>query len=312
VTFEKDAPRQRWTDKLAQKGQTLSSYVPSEDIKLDANLNRWRIRDPGNRITHVEIFGSDGAVRKFGVTHVPNLQLPIPDASCEPLRFRPVGERKYDEGIAHVKDGKVDFGRPERTARITSFNVAIAIGAGPAWSTRPSDSDAEPQSPPVYFMGMGQFAAVLRPRKPGWSRMAVELRGVATIGQWGYVEEYGDVAEDAQFKNLTWARFLFEPAVAVDAAHRLALALGGGIGTSWPVNRANVRTGEGFTFIGSPSFDARLKVSDRTAVLIQLRGIFGEKEIAEVIPDDPVQPDTEQKSYTAYSLVTFVGALLSF
>jgi len=163
----------------------------------------------------------------------------------------------------------------------------------------------------VYFMGMGQFAGVFRPRRPGWSRLAVELRGVATIGQWGSVEDYGDVAEDAQFKNFTWARFLFEPAVAFDAMHRLALAVGAGIGTSWPVNRAEGRTGKGFTFIGSPSFDARLKVSDRTAVLLQLRGIFGEKEIAEVVPDDE-QQDTEQKSYTAYSLVTFVGALISF
>ena len=59
-------------------------------------------------------------------------------------------------------------------------------------------------------------------------------------------------------------------------------------------------------------FDARLKVSDRTAVLIQLRGIFGEKEIEEVIWGGEDPPDPEQKSYTTYSLVTFVGALISF
>jgi hypothetical protein len=144
--------------------------------------------------------------------------------------------------------------------------------------------------------------------------MAVELRLLATLSQWGYVADFGDVSDSAQFRNFAWARFLFEPGLTYDVAHRLALAAGVGLGASWPVNRPDALSGARFTFIGSPSLDVRVKLRHHVALMLQARGVFGEKAFGIQSQGDGTDeaPDTETERETAYSFIFLIGPMLSF
>src|SRR5690606_10485093 len=235
-------------DTLALNGQTLTSYVPADQIYLDANVSAWRTEVPGSRITDVEIFGEDAEIHRYGVTHVPNLQLKVPGASCEPIRFRPRGDRDYDEALATVRSGSIELGRPERTARRTAFKLYMAAGGGPAWSDTFGPTDV----PPVYFSALAQLALQFRARRPGWSRVGWELRVGGTLGRWGSrLVERGEPSDDddmsgdgddmpsdtarteEQLRAFGWARVMFEPGVVVAATHRIEVGSGFGVGFSF-------------------------------------------------------------------------------
>ncbi|MCX4240065.1 hypothetical protein [Paraliomyxa miuraensis] len=323
VTFEKERPNQRWTDTLAVNGQTLSSYVPADQIYLNANVNSWQTEIPGSRITDVALFGEDAEVHRYGVTHVPNLQLKVPGASCEPIRFLPRGDRDYDEALATVKSGSIEFGDPQRTARRTAFKVYFASGGGPAWSDTFGPTDV----PPVYFSALGQLALQFRARKPGWSRVGWELRMGGTLGRWGSrLVERGTTDEDQpsdttttqtdeQLRAFGWARVMFEPGIVVAGTSRIEVGSGFGLGFSFPIRQDEDLTGDRINFIWTPSLDARYKVRRWAALMLQFRGVFGER--AFTVPgstftgtmgEDPLEPEEAK----ARSLLVLFGTALSF
>jgi hypothetical protein len=329
VTFEKDKPHQRWTDTLAVNGQTLTSYVPADQIYLDANVNAWNTNEPGSRITDVELFGEDGEVHRYGVTHVPNLQLKVPGASCEPIRFRPRGDRDYDEALASIRAGSIDFGKPERTARRIAFKLYLAAGGGPAWSDTFGPNDL----PPVYFSALGQLGLQFRSRKPGWSRVGWELRVGGTLGRWGsrLVEEQETPEEelpeegagetpttttDEQLRAFGWARVMFEPGVVVAATHRIEVGTGFGVGFSFPIRQDEDLTGDRINFIWTPSIDARYKIRRWAALMLQFRGVFGERAftVTGVQPstDSGATADPSKDADKARSLLILFGTAFSF
>lgn len=284
LTFEKEGPVQRWDDTLARVGQTLSSYVAADDIHLDANVNSWETDKPDNQISHVDLFGEDGTARRYGVTHVPNLQLLVPGASCEPVRFRPVGDRHYDEGIAAVADGKIEFGAPERRARRLGFNVLLAAGGGPTWSTY-NDGVA---GPPLYFSGLGMFALEVRPRKRKLSRLAFEARFGGTLGRYGTVVRPDETATEDTGRDTGWARVLLEPGLVISAHQRLAVGLGMGMGVSLPFRSQEDIVSDKLAFIVSPNVDLRFRVRKWIKLVIQFRGVVNEQPIKQ---GDPLDED---------------------
>ncbi|MCA9709629.1 MAG: hypothetical protein KDK70_27570 [Myxococcales bacterium] len=323
VVFEKDRPTQRWTDTLAVNGQTLTSYVPADQLYLNANVNAWRTEVPGSRITEVQLFGEDGEVHTYGVTHVPTLQLKVPGASCEPIRFRPQGDRHYDDALASIRDGTIDFGPPERTARRIAFKLYIAAGGGPAWSDTFGPNDL----PPIYFSGLGQFALQFRARKPGWSRVGWDIRVGGTLGRWGsrLVEEEPaqpsdvgtDTTTDEQLRAFGWARVFVEPGVVVSATHRIEVGSGFGVGFSFPIRQNEDLTGDRINFIWTPALDLRYRIRRWAALMLQFRGVFGERAFTVTgVTQSDAQGEpammVDQDAAKARSLLVLFGTALSF
>lgn len=327
VTFEKARPHQRWTDTLAVNGQVLSSYVAADQIYLDANVNAWSTDEPGSRISDVELFGEDGEVHRYGVTHVPNVQLKVPGASCEPIRFRPRGDRDYDEALATIRAGTIELGAPERTARRIAFKIYVAAGGGPAWS----DTFGPKDVPPVYFSGLGQFALQFRARRPGWSRVGWDLRVGGTLGRWGSrlvegsettpTEQPSDTATTTseQLRAFGWARVIFEPGVVVAVAHRVEVGGGFGAGFSFPIRQDEDLTGDRINFIWTPSIDTRYKIRRWASLMLQFRGVFGERAftLTGVQPSTDAQgdgtaADTSTDVAKARSLLVLFGTAFSF
>lgn len=276
VTFKKDSPRQTWTDILQRPGQSLSSYVPGDQTYLTAETGDWETDIPGSRVEAFEILGNDGSVRRYGVGGAKTLDVHVPGATCEPVRYKLVGDRHYKEGVAQIEDGKLVFGDALKTARLMSFNIVINQGGGPALiSGAPPNVQEERE---VYFIVLAQLAANFRPRNPKYARLAGELRLGGTIGQWGFYgpESVGDSARRVREK-IAWARFLVEPALVVDVAHPLAMSFGFGVGSSWPIQGSNVPTTDRFAPILAPSMDLRFQVRRWLSFVLQARAIFLER-----------------------------------
>lgn len=323
ITFEKDKPTQRWTDTLAVNGQRLTSYVSADQIYLDANINAWHTDGPGSRVTDVELFGEDGEVHRYGVTHVPTLQLKVPGASCEPIRFRPRGERDYDEALASIRGGSIEFGVPERTARRVAFKLYLAAGGGPAWSDTFGPNDV----PPVYFSALGQFALQFRARRPNWSRVGWELRVGGTLGRWGSrlvgttdapnPEQPSDTTTattQEQLRAFGWARVIFEPGVVVAVTHRIEVGSGFGAGFSFPIRQDEDLTGDRINFIWTPSLDTRYKIRRWASLMLQFRGVFGERAFTLATTQGPNTTDEvpSTKVDKARSLLVLFGTAFSF
>ena len=326
VTFEKTQPAQRWTDTLAQNGQVLTSYVPADSIYLNANVNAWETNIPDNKINDVEIFGEDGQARRHGVTHVDNLQLRVPGASCEPLRFRPVGDRHFEDGIATVDDGKISFGNPQRHARVVGFNLTLLAGGGPAWSNaddvlaQASGGAVRSSDPaPLYFNTLAMLAIQVRPRKPKWSRLAFEGRVGGTIGRWSRrqleFDEDGDMPSinEISDRRLGHARVLFEPGLVISAHERIAVGGGFGLGFSLPLREEEDLTGSRFQFVYSPNLDLRFRLRSWLRLIVQFRGVFGEKPFlppGRELP--PGSPQIRAADVSAWSFLTLFGVQVSF
>ncbi|MEM6991826.1 MAG: hypothetical protein AAF721_15065 [Myxococcota bacterium] len=322
VHFEKEDPTQKWTDRLAQNGQLLTSYVDADDIYVQADISRWKTEDPANRITGIELFTEDGGTLPRGVTGIKKLQLKVPGASCEPLRFRPVGDRDYADEIATIADGQIEFGRPERMAKRLSVSMMVAIGGGPAWSGL-SDPGA---SPPVYFNGIGMFALQYRPRARGWSRIGFEGRVGMTLGRWGALVEEGamepevgaleDTAPETNEQRFAQARVLVEPGVVIAAHDRFGVGAGFGLGASFPIREAQDLTQERIEFVWSPSLDGRFYIQRWIGLVLQVRGVFGERAFGVVEdapdPDGGIETDPTTRASKARSLLALFGAVIRF
>ena len=314
VTFEKTDPGQRWTDKLAQNGQELNSFVPPQETYLGTTISNWERDIPDNEIEKVEIYGEDGAAREFGVANLDVLELKVPGASCESVRYRPIGDRHYEENVALVTNGKLDFGRYQDTARIVSFNVTLLVGGGPAWSSIPEAVDTGVENnAPLFFNALAMFAVQVRPRYRV-RRLAFEGRFGGTLGRWstrlvdvdpttGGPDE--ETLEDRQFG---WARILFEPAMVFSAHKRIALATGFGLGFSLPVRQSTEISGDRLRFVYSPNIDARFKLRRWLRFVIQFRGVFNERAFY----SDDQTPSGDPERATARSLLVLLGLQASF
>lgn len=325
VTFEKTDPNQRWTDTLAANGQQLTSFVDADEVYLAANINEWETAVPDNMINSIVLFGEDGAEREYGVTHLDRLLLRVPGAglqgrggTCESVRFKPRGDRAYDELVAGVEDGELQLGRPERGARIVSFNISALFGGGPAWS-------GNLEQPPLYFAGLAMFAVQLRPRKPGLNRIGYELRAGGTLGSWGVplVEEGSDTdppmgtvegessstSQEAGEARIGWARILVEPGAVASIHERIAVGAGFGMGFSLPYRGADDITGDTLNFIYSPNLDFRFRLRRWLRLVVQFRGVFGEKEFERPAEDEGNRPKPGDR---AQSLLVLGGLQAQF
>src|SRR5690606_30013201 len=134
VTFRDDrsAQDQRWTQILVRRGQILEGFVEADRIYLEADVSGWAREVPGNHVTHLEVLGNDGSVRRYTLDGAATLRLRAPEAGCEPLRYRLVGERFYKERTAEVRDGRVWLDAPEASVRALDFMLVILQGGGPA------------------------------------------------------------------------------------------------------------------------------------------------------------------------------------
>jgi hypothetical protein len=306
VHFEKDDPRQRWSDILSRPGQTLSSYATGDQVVVHADVDAWKKDTPGSRITHVEVLGADGSVRRFPLAGVSRLRIPLPAPTCEPLRYRLIGDRIYQETFAELRGGEALLGPPQRQARIMTFNLLLAQGGslalirgGPAEIASPS-----------YFVFLGQLAARFRPRHPRFARLAGELRLGGTIGQWGFYSAatLSDDPRRPDDKPL-WVRFLFEPAIVVDLIHPVTLTGGVAIGGSWPLRADDVATAGRFAPVVSPSVDVRLAIRPWLALVLQGRAIFGERTFTTVLVGDM---QATRRELPTPSLAGLYGLLVSF
>jgi hypothetical protein len=69
----------------------------------------------------------------------------------------------------------------------------------------------------------------------------------------------------------------FEPGVVVAATHRIEVGAGFGAGFSFPIRQDEDLTGDRINFIWTPSIDARYKIRRWAALMLQFRGVFGER-----------------------------------
>ena len=306
VQFVKDDPKQHWIDTLARNGQTLTGFVPSNEIYLTADVHRWDTDVPASRIDEVRIYGKDGTASNYPIRHVPTVEIPVPYGSCEPVRYRPLGDRRYDHGLATVSDGRIEFGPPQRTARILTFNAMLGLGGGPAWEVPHNEDDTR-----IYFNGIAQIAARFRPRRPKLARLAVEVRALGTLGQFGFQElELGEVPQDSSFRKIGWARVWGEPALLVDATHRLAFSAATGFGASFPIRREEDLQADLVSFVVSPALDVRFKVTSRFSFVLQVRGFI--ERGAEVTTDETGNDSQSVDKFTAATLMTLAAAELNF
>jgi hypothetical protein len=340
VEFEKSGPTQTWSDTLAKNGEDLTSYVSSDEVYLGGSINDWRTSVPDNSISAVEIYGEDGTIRKYSVAHVDRLVLKVPSATiqaqnrtCEGVRFRPVGDRSYDELVGSVSDGAIEFGDPERGARILNFTVMLAAGGGPAWVPNVA-------TPPLYFTGLGMFGIELRPRKgPLANRFAGEFRVGMTLGTWGVttreepetepeptdpmrIPPAGTQEEDTSDEDtvdeetrIGWARVLFEPGMSVSVHERVALGVGVGLGFSLPFRRRDVElTGAELNFIYSPVLDFRFRLRRWLRLVFQFRYMGGERafKISEENRSDTTAEAPTRERPRAESFIVLAGLQFKF
>jgi hypothetical protein len=308
VSFQKADPDQRWNEILQRPGQVLSSYVDSDQIYLGAALDGWSRDVPGSRISHVELLENDGSSRKYAVADVDELRILAAGASCDPLRYRLVGDRRYRERSAEIRDGAVEFGEVHKTARLLTFNVMLAQGGGIAvmYGDVPEDELARQ----VNFTAIGQLAANFRPRDPRYARVAYELRIGGTLGQWGYFGpgSLGETPRQVAAK-IAWARLLFEPAVILDVIPPLSFGLGVGIGGSWPINNGDVVITRRFNWIISPSLDARVALRRWVSLVVQGRLMLREQTAVavDIAGNEPVFG-----LFSNVSLIGFYGVQFNF
>lgn len=276
VTFRDARPNhdQRWTQILQRRGQMLEGFVEPDRIYLEADTRDWHLDVPGSRVTHLEVLGNDGSVRRYALEGRSELRLRAPEAGCDPLRYRFVGDRHYGERTAEVVGGVAQIEPPRKSVQPLDFILTVLQGGGPAMPLRtPLEV-----SNPIYFTAQAQIAASFRPRTPKWSRVSVEARLGGHVGQWGYFDEQSYEVDPIQVRErVLWARFLFEPAVVVDIWGPFGIGAGVGFGSSWPIRSKETDNTSRFRFIVAPSLEGRVRVRSWLYIIGQVRAVFREQ-----------------------------------
>lgn len=305
VHFEKQNPGQRWSEILTRVGQPLTSYVTGDKVYVHADISSWKLNVPGARVEGIEFLGDDGSVRRFPLHGREEIELALPEASCGPVRYRMVGDRKYVERTAEIRGGQLLLAPPEDSTRVLTFNLSLLQGG--SWALSPGAPDE--LKTPAYFLGLAQVAANFRPKNPKYARLSGELRLGGSIGQWGY---FGDetLTEEVRRvdRKLAWVRFLFEPALVVDVVHPVALSFGVGIGASWPIRVADVEFTNRFSLIVAPSLDARFAIRKWISLMVRGQVILGERTQATLVEDTVAV----RRELSTVTLAGLYGLLFSF
>jgi hypothetical protein len=310
VTFRDQRQGQRWSAILQRSGQILEGFVERDRVYLESDISKWELDVPGSRVTHLEVLGNDGSVRRYALEGMSTLRLRAPEAGCDPVRYRFVGDRHYHERSAEIRDGKVLFDPPEMSVRTLDFVLNILQGGGPAYPTREPVELASP----IYFTVQPQIAASFRPRKPKLARYSFEARIGGTIGQWGHFDpsSYEEQLEGDPLivrERILWGRFLFEPAVVVDVWGPFALGAGIGVGSSWPIDAGETTNTSRFRFILAPSVEGRVRLRRWLEIVGQVRGIFFE-DIYLAVPEPSGQYGKD--AIPAVSLLGLYGVAFRF
>lgn len=303
VHFTLEASQQRWSDTITQTGQRLKSYLTDDEIYIGIDVHDWQRDAVGAKIDDIEILDPNGNRRRFSVAGAKQVKIPLLSPTCEPLRYKIIGERKYVEGSAPIEHGELKIDSPEKTARIMTFHFLLIQGG--LWGLM-SDAPKELITP-AYFTVLLQLVANFRPRSPQWSRLSGELRIGGTLGQWGYFGNEHLLENPRRVdRKVAWGRFLAEPAIVVDIKHPVALAAGVGIGWSWAIRSADASQTGRVPFLVSPSLEARFSLRRWLSLVMQTRVMLGEHT-------NVVIPNTgDTTPVKTYSIAGLYGLLFSF
>lgn len=273
VTFEKKRPVQRWSDTLESPGQILASYVDPSRRFLRADLRDWQSGGPGARVRHIDLMTSDGATQRHAVDGRKVLELRVPHASCELMRYRFSGDREYRELLAPVRDGKVVLAPPYASARLARFGVSLVQGGGPSFMT---GKEQTLLLPPTNYLGILQLVMNLRALRPKIPRLSWDFRLGASLGQWGYFEGREGTVPRRIDRRLAWVRFLAGVAAVVDLWPRVRASLGVDFGGSWPLKFQKDFPIETRNFLVIPTLGTEIQIRRNVALDLQLRAIVGE------------------------------------
>lgn len=279
VVLETGGPtRLRWSELLRQPGDVLTSFAPELDVPLTVDTAGWVVGVPGARVHTLELRAPDGSTRRYPVAPEAPIVVPFAHPSCDPVRYRFLGDRVHEEGLATVEGGRLQVAAPEHTARVLGFELAVLAGGAQALVAPPQGADAVAGA--TFFTSTLQLVARFRPRSPRLARWSFELRLGGSLGQWGFLEGAARAADGRDVLEVRdkplWGRVLGDAAVVVDLAPPVALALGVGAGGGWPVASADrARTGQG-VLVG-PSLDLRFRARPWLAIVLQGRAWFGER-----------------------------------
>lgn len=273
VTFEKQQPVQRWSDTLDAPGQILSTYVDAERRFLRADLRSWHRDTPGSRVAHIDLLTTNGIVQRHAVQGRKVLDVRVPNASCELMRYRFAGDREYAEQLAPVRDGKIVLAPPSSSARILRFGVSLVQGGGPSFF---NTQEEKILLPPTNYMGLLQLIMTLRPVRPKLARLSWDFRAGASLGQWGIYEGPKGTIDRSIDRRLAWVRFMAGVAAGVDLWPRVRASLGVDFGGSWPLKFQKSFPAQRNNFLIIPSFGTQIKIRRSIALDLQLRAIIGE------------------------------------
>jgi hypothetical protein len=285
VIFEKDAPSQRWSDTLRVPGQNLSSYVDIDRRYLIGDVSDWRLDVPGSRISSIDVLDAEGEVRRYPLLGRRLVRIRAPEASCEGIRYQIIGERKYEEAVAKVIDGKIKFGAPEKSVRALNFGFYLLQGGGPAWLLKEDSGDFRKLDPPSNYVGFMHLVANLRPSRPKLAPFSLELRFGGSVGQWGIYE--GAVGNSVQNRHavdrrVAWIRALVGAELQWDIVGPLNLGVGADVGGSWttrPSDAAVNNATGGRDPVFMPFISGRFQLYSWVALVVQGRLGIGESTV---------------------------------
>lgn len=289
VTFEKRGPTQRWTDALQRPGQVLSSFVERERIYLRGDVSDWKTDRPGNRVTHIEFIQSDGVTRRYAVTDRARVTIVAPEASCEALAYRVIGDRTHKEAAAQVRDGRIIFQPPEDSALRLTYHLSLLAGAGWSLLTEFNAERTVPQGleTPLNFVGSVAFGFNLRSNRPSIARLSWDVRVSFLFGSWGRflgpqrlsssLDDRGAALHTID-ERFQWARLLLGGAMVVDLFPSLAAGIGIDVGGGFPLQTPTFQPDpeSTFYFVTSPTVDARFALKRWLYVVFEARALLGE------------------------------------
>ncbi len=150
IRFQRGTSDDIWEIPLNSAGQVLEGYVPpskrSVTIDLSAWNMAWRVSPsplhqehvrfneiPRDRISHIEIRGTDGKQRKLKIdtsSRTPTIKMP--GLQCgDFLSYKIHGDREFEERVVRVRNGRLQIDHPSESARLVGYKASL--GGGMRW-----------------------------------------------------------------------------------------------------------------------------------------------------------------------------------